>query len=147
MLDPFTLTGERKLISTPTYDWEKIGSTPEDEEFHPYVNEGPFCINYNGDVYLAYSASGSWGDGYCIAFMKLIGNDPLDINSWHKYDELTLCSNELVKGSGHCCIINDENEYKVFFHAWSKDEEHVIQSTVELWEGILVIEEGKIKIV
>jgi GH43 family beta-xylosidase len=147
MLDPFTLTGERKLITTPTFDWEKVGSTPEDEEYNPYVNEGPFCINYNNELYLAYSAAGSWCDGYCMAFMKLTGNNPLDINAWHKYDKFTLRDNELVKGSGHCCILKENEEYKVFFHAWSKNEEHVTQSTVELWEGSLIIDKGDIKII
>lgn len=147
MLDPFTLTGERKLLTTPIFDWEKIGSTPEDEEYHPYVNEGPFCFTFNDEVYLAYSASGSWCDGYCMAFMKLEGSNPLNVESWHKYDNYALRDNELVKGSGHCSIIKDDNEYKMFFHAWSKDEQNVTQSTVELWEAKLVMEEGTIKIV
>lgn len=147
MLDPFTLTGERKLISTPTFDWEKVGSTPEDQEYNPYVNEGPFCVEINNNVYLAYSAAGSWCDGYCIAFMKLNGNDPLDINCWKKYENLTLSKNGLVKGSGHCCILKENNDYKVFFHAWNKNEERVIQSTVELWEGKLLIEDDKIEII
>ena len=147
MVDPFTLTGERVLLTTPEYDWEKVGSTPEDQEYNPYVNEGPFCVDYNGEVYMAYSAAGSWCDGYCIAFMKLVGDNPLDVKCWKKYDNYTLRDNDLVKGAGHCCIIKDNDEYKVFFHGWSKNEERVIHSTVELWEGKLVIEEDNIQII
>ena len=55
MSDPFTIQGNRVMISTPTYDWEKIGD--------PDVNEAPQILkNTTGRVFLVYSASGCWND-------------------------------------------------------------------------------------
>ncbi len=125
----------------------KNGSTPEDVEGKPYINEGPFALVSDNNLYLAYSTSGYWCVGYCIAFLKLNGNNPLDAKDWIKYDNYTLRDNELAKGCGHCCILKDEDDYRVFFHAWEVKEDNLILSNVELWEGKLIIEANNIKIV
>ncbi|RCH55100.1 hypothetical protein DJ568_07875 [Mucilaginibacter hurinus] len=75
MSNPWTITGERHMISEPTYDWEKVG----------LVNEGPEILkNAAGDVFLIYSASGCWTDEYKLGMMKLTGTDPLQQDSWTK---------------------------------------------------------------
>ena len=146
MKDPFTLSSERVLISTPEYDWEKIGCTPEDVEGKPYINEGPFAFLNDGILYLAYSASGSWDTGYCIAFMKLVGDNPLDKNCWCKYDKPVLSRNEFVKGAGHCSIIEEYNKKIVFFHAWDVNCQEIRWNTVSLWQAELIINGDEISI-
>jgi len=141
--DPCTLSSERVMISTPTYEWEKIGCTPEDVEGKPYINEGPFAFVYNNELYLAYSASGSWDKGYCISFLKLIGNDPLLKENWYKYDKPTLSSNDLVVGAGHPSIIDEDDKKIIFFHGWKKECEKIAWNTVSTWMGELELVDGR----
>jgi GH43 family beta-xylosidase len=68
MKDPLSIEGPRSLISSPEYDWERVGK--------PWVNEGPQVLERDGDVFIIYSASGSWTDNYCLGQLKLIGGDP-----------------------------------------------------------------------
>src|SRR5258708_2399196 len=73
MSDPVTLQGKRVMISSPTQPWEKAGAPP-------IVNEGPEAlINPSGQLFLTYSASGCWTDGYCLGLLTLRpGGDPLN---------------------------------------------------------------------
>jgi GH43 family beta-xylosidase len=144
MSDPFTISSERVMISTPTYDWEKIACTPEDEEGAPFINEGPFAFYHNNELYLAYSGSGSWDIGYCIAFLKLTGNDPLDANNWYKFDKPVLSCNDIVKGAGHCSIIDDNGKKLVFFHGWDVNCETIMWNTVDTWVGELIFDGDEI---
>jgi GH43 family beta-xylosidase len=139
MSDPYTISSERVLISTPDYEWEKIGCTPEDTEGKPYINEGPFAFYHNEQLHLAYSASGSWDTRYCIAFMKLVGDNLLDKDNWYKYDEPVLSQNEFVKGAGHCSIIDDDGKKLIFFHGWDINCKEIRWNTVDTWVGELII--------
>ena len=147
MSDPCTISSERVMISTPVYEWEKVGCTPEDVEGKPYINEGPFAFFHNDELYVAYSASGSWGIGYCIAFLKLIGTDLLSPESWLKYDKPVLSCNDYVKGAGHCSILEEDNKKMIFFHAWDSECQDIRWNTVGTWCGELIIKNGEIKIV
>ena len=77
--DPVTVTGHRVLISAPTLPWERQGAPPA-------VNEGPEAlINPAGQLFLTYSASGCWTDGYCLGLLTLRpGGDPLNAADWTK---------------------------------------------------------------
>ena len=79
--DPVTISGQRVMISSPTYSWEKMGSNPL-----PTVNEGPEAlINPNGQLFLTFSASGCWTDNYCLGLLTLrAGGDPLNPADWSK---------------------------------------------------------------
>src|SRR5690606_34878583 len=79
MSNPWTLEGERVLISEPEYEWEKVG----------LVNEGPAALkNEQGDVFLSYSASGCWTDSDAIGLMRLKDNsDPLNPADWVKSED------------------------------------------------------------
>ncbi len=81
MANPWTLEGERVMISTPTYEWEKIGA--------PDVNEGPEVIkNNSGRVFMTFSASGCWTDDYSIGLLTLKeGGDPMNPADWTKSPE------------------------------------------------------------
>ena len=76
MSDPCTIDSERVMLSTPQYYWEKVGE--------PHVNEGPTVLQHCGNTFLTYSASGSWTDSYCLGMLTLVGEDPMDPDSWEK---------------------------------------------------------------
>ena len=80
MSNPWTIEGNRFLISSPTYDWEKLGIPDVD------VNEGPQILkNAAGRVFLTYSASGCWNDDYSLGMLTLKdGSDPLIASNWTK---------------------------------------------------------------
>ena len=70
--DPWTIEGNRVMISTPAYGWEMNGAPPA-------VNEGPEILkNAAGKIFLIYSASGCWTDDYALGMLSLKdGGDPL----------------------------------------------------------------------
>ena len=109
-----TSDGARYLISEPTLDWERLGSSQ---------NEGP-CVTFapDGTPVLMYSASYSGSDGYCIAYLKLVGNDPLVRESWEKCAE-PLMETELTQkdviSPGHNSVVKspDGTEDWIVYHA------------------------------
>lgn len=68
---------ERHCISEPTNIWEIDGGTAQNEG--PAVTFAP-----DGTPILFYSGSYSGGDNYCIAYLKLEGDNILDGDSWVK---------------------------------------------------------------
>lgn len=77
MRNPWTIEGERVLISVPTYSWERIDS--------PDVNEGPEVVRNGNRVFITYSASGCWTDDYAIGLLSLkAGGDPMHPGDWIK---------------------------------------------------------------
>jgi GH43 family beta-xylosidase len=79
MQDPWTISGNRVMISSPTYSWEKLGAPPA-------INEGPEgLINSTGKLFITYSASGCWTDDYSLGLLTLReGGDPLNAADWTK---------------------------------------------------------------
>ncbi|WP_229070088.1 family 43 glycosylhydrolase [Actinoplanes sp. DH11] len=75
MTNPWTLTGSRARLSSPTLSWER--------QTHP-VNEGPEPLYRNGKVMVVYSASACWGPDYKLGMLTLTGTDPMNINHWTK---------------------------------------------------------------
>lgn len=78
MSDPMTISSERVKISSPTYNWEKVGS--------PLVNEGPQVLqNPTGDLFITFSASGCWTDAYSLGLLRLKKDgDPMNAAHWTK---------------------------------------------------------------
>lgn len=144
MESPTKLSGERYLISTPDRDWERLGATGEEES--PFINEGPYAVYLDGELYVLYSGSGSWCEDYCIAYLKLTGNDPLDAGSWTKCEKPILSINYELKGAGHPSVVEREGKYEIFFHAWSKEETNVIWNRVYAYMGNLFVKNGNLEI-
>jgi GH43 family beta-xylosidase len=94
--DPWTVKGQRVLLSKPEYPWEKVGDLkPRDPDANPGlnlfdpvhvdVNEGPAILRRNGRVFLVYSAGGCWTDSYALGMLTAGESaDPLDPASWRK---------------------------------------------------------------
>lgn len=114
MSNPWTIDGERVLLSTPQYSWEKHGAA---------INEGPAVIkNAKGEVFLTFSGSGYWTDDYCLGLMKLKpGGDPMNRADWIKYPDPVLTRNDAgsVYGPGHNGFFKspDGREDWIIYHA------------------------------
>lgn len=144
MKNPYELESDRVKISTPEYEWEKRGSTGEPES--PLINEGAYTFEINGDVYMTYSAAGSWCKDYCIAALKLEGDDPLNPEAWVKYKNPIISGNDVVQGAGHCSVVCEDGKNHVFFHAWDKTEENIVWNTVSVWHGLLNVTGNELEI-
>lgn len=115
MKDPWTIEGTRVMISTPTFDWEKLGT--------PDVNEGPEIIkNPSGKVFLTFSASGCWNDDYAIGLLTLKdGGNPLNATDWTKTPTPVFTKNPSASayGPGHNSFFKsrDGTEDWIMYHA------------------------------
>ncbi len=99
---PYRLKTVQVLLTTPDYDWERVGF---------WVNEGPAVIKRNGKIFLTYSASDT-GVAYCMGMLTMEEeNDPLDPRSWKKERYPVLRSDESrgLYGPGHNSFTKDED--------------------------------------
>ncbi len=126
MKDPWTIEGERVLISAPTFGWERIGdlNNPNDVP-HLDVNEGPEILKHGDKLYLIYSASACWTDSYALGMLTAnVDADLLDTSSWIKSNEpvFTQSSENGVYGPGHNSFFKspDGKEDYILYHANSE---------------------------
>jgi GH43 family beta-xylosidase len=114
--NPWTITGNRVMISSPTYAWEKNGGPT-------YVNEGPEILkNAAGKIFLTYSASGCWTDDYCLGMLSLKqGGDPINPADWTKNPTpvFTKKPSANAYGPGHNSFFKskDGTEDWILYHA------------------------------
>ena len=122
MSNPWTISGERVCLSRPELDWEKRDQPP--------INEGPETLWHNGKLFIIYSASGAWGDDYCLGQLQWNGGDVLNPRSWTKKPTPVFSSTKTVFGPGHCSFVKspDGKEDWIVYHAhvrqgsgWSRD--------------------------
>lgn len=102
METPWKLSSEQVTLSTPDYDWERVGF---------WVNEGPAVIKHGDRIYVTYSASAT-GACYCMGLLSIdAGADLLDRNAWKKDREPVFKSvrEAGIFGPGHNCFVKDEN--------------------------------------
>jgi GH43 family beta-xylosidase len=75
MTNPWTIEGTPTRISTPTYDWERIGHE---------VNEGPAVLVRNGYIFVTYSASAT-DENYAMGMLTAsASSNLLSAASWSK---------------------------------------------------------------
>lgn len=101
MENGYTLKTVQVLLTTPDYDWERIGF---------WVNEGPGVVKRNGKLYLTYSASET-GVDYCVGMLTADENaDLLDPKSWTKERYPVLRTDDALEiyGPGHNSFTKDE---------------------------------------
>lgn len=92
MKNPWTLEGERVMLSRPEYSWERQWVNPDGSRtaYPIYVNEAPqmFRSKDGKTLILYYSASGCWFPYYCVGMLTAdAGADLLNPASWHKADK------------------------------------------------------------
>lgn len=116
MENGYTLKTVQVLLTTPDYDWERIGF---------WVNEGPGTIKNNGKIFLTYSAAET-GAAYCVGMLEADENsDLLDPKSWDKsrYPVLKTSEEHGIYGPGHNSFTKDENGNDIIvYHARTEAE-------------------------
>ncbi len=116
METPWKLKTAQVLLSSPSYDWERVGF---------WVNEGPFALIRNGKVFLTYSASET-GVDYCVGLLSAdVDADLLDPSAWTKSRKPVLCSDPArqIYGPGHNCFtVDDEGNDVMVYHARTETE-------------------------
>lgn len=114
MSNPWTVSSEKMVIATPTYNWEKSGNP---------INEGPqVLVNPEGRVFVVYSGSGYWVDGYCLGLLELKDNgDPMRPSDWTKKSQPVFSMNAVsgTFGPGHNGFFKspDGTEDWIIYHA------------------------------
>ncbi|NLS25195.1 Extracellular exo-alpha-(1-_5)-L-arabinofuranosidase [Sphingomonas sp. S2M10] len=97
MANPWTLTGPETTVARPDRAWERQGGRQ--------IVEGPeFLQGPKGTLYLTYSGSACWSDGYALGLLRApAGSDPLDAAAWTKAAEpiLSTTPSEGVFAPGH----------------------------------------------
>lgn len=111
MQDPWTIAGQRVLISTPELPWER--------QNHPLINEGPTALYHGNKTFIVYSASGSWANHYCLGLLTLTGKDPLQKTSWTKSPRPVFAGTPSVTSPGHASFTKspDGTEDWIVYHA------------------------------
>ncbi|WP_318619277.1 glycoside hydrolase family 43 protein [Priestia megaterium] len=112
MKNPWTLTGEQVCLTTPEYDWERIGFL---------VNEGAAILKKNGKIFLSYSASAT-DFNYCMGLLIADENsDLMNPKSWKKEPLPVFKTNEDngQYGPGHnsFTISEDGKQDVMVYHA------------------------------
>ncbi len=112
MSNPWTLIGENVILTYPEYDWEKQGM---------HVNEGAVILKRNGKIFLVYSGSACWEDGYAIGMLTASENSNLlDPDSWTKSAEPVFEKSveNGVYGPGHNSFVQskDGSEDWIVYH-------------------------------
>lgn len=126
MKNPWTLEGERVMLSKPEYNWERQWVNPDGSRtaYPIYVNEAPqmFHSKDNKTLILYYSASGCWSPYYCVGMLTADADaDLLNPASWHKADKPVFYSSpqDSIWGPGSVSFVPspDETEWYVLYHA------------------------------
>lgn len=116
MKSPYELDTVQVLLTTPDYEWERVGI---------WVNEGPAVLKRNGKIFVTYSASDT-GIYYCMGMLSAdMDADLLDPLSWKKerYPVLTSDESLNIYGPGHNSFTIDENGNDIcVFHARTEKE-------------------------
>ncbi len=116
MESPYQLKSVQVLLTTPDYDWERVGF---------WVNEGPSVLKRDGKIFMTYSASET-GVAYCMGMLTADEHaDLLDPLSWHKERYPVLKSDESagIYGPGHNCFTVDEEGNDILvYHARTETE-------------------------
>ena len=111
MENPCKLKTVQVLLTTPDYDWERIGF---------WVNEGPAVIHHDGKIYMTYSASET-GAAYCMGMLSISEDaDLLDPAMWKKerYPVLETNAEKGIYGPGHNSFTEDEQGNPIMvYHA------------------------------
>lgn len=114
MSNPWTISGERALLSTPTHKWEG------------WINEGPQVLQRNGKIFVIYSANASWTERYCLGLLTFNGGDVMNPADWTKSDAPVFRKNaDKKKGAyciGHCSFTQSPDGLEDWIVYHGKDD-------------------------
>ena len=113
------------MISVPNQPWEQV---PYGRPIRLATNEGPEqLINpKTGQNFVLYSAARVNTPFYCIGMLELVGNDPMQYQSWRKHNENCVFHQNTVAGiygTGHASYTTspDGTESYIVYHALTTD--------------------------
>ncbi len=120
MINPWTISGERTLISSPVNFWEKVGWA---------VNEAPVALQNGGKTFIIYSASGGSTPDYCLGMLTNVDGSFLTPSSWKKSQGCVFAKTNTIFGPGHNSFVKspDQKEDWIIYHARN--------SAVHSWSG------------
>ena len=130
MKNPWTLDGERVMLSKPDHVWERQWISPDgNRSAYPiYVNESPqpFRSKDGKKILIYYAASGNWTPYYCTGMLMADASaDLLNPSSWTKSDEPVFSQSpqDSIWGPGGCSFVYspDSTELYMLYHAWYTD--------------------------
>lgn len=112
MSNPWTASGTRRRLSTPTLSWETVGGA---------VNEGAEVIQRNGQTFIVFSASHCSTPEYKLGLLTYNGGDPLNQSSWVKSPNPIFTRNDAGQafGPGHHSFFKspDGTQDWIVYHA------------------------------
>lgn len=116
MESPVKLKTVQVLLTTPDYDWERVGF---------WVNEGPAVLKRNGRIFVTFSASAT-GACYCMGLLTADQSaDLLDPRSWRKERFPVLCTDAKkgIYGPGHNSFsVAEDGSDLLVYHARPYEE-------------------------
>ena len=102
MSTPWSIAGERRLISRPEHDWETSVAA---------INEGPEVLRgADGKLFIVYSADASWTNAYKMGVLEWTGDDVMDPAAWTKRPT------PIFSGGGHGCFVETSSGTHVVYH-------------------------------
>jgi GH43 family beta-xylosidase len=110
MSNPWTIAGNRVLLSAPVEPWER---GPELD-----LQEGPELLRHGDDVFIVYSTRDSWLKEYALGQLRLRDSTaPMDPRSWEKSGPV-FTGNARVFGVGHASFTTsaDSAEHWIVYH-------------------------------
>ncbi|KAI0169997.1 glycoside hydrolase family 43 protein [Hypoxylon sp. FL1284] len=124
MSDPWTVNStllERRIISVPNEPWEQV---PYGRPIRLATNEGPQQLTNptTGQNFVIYSAARVNTPFYCLGMLELVGNDPMEYQSWRKHTHGCVFHQNTVAGvygTGHASFVTspDDSEHYIVYHA------------------------------
>lgn len=120
MTNPWTVEGDRVLLSSPEYEWEKYGGN---NVITPGINEGPqILVNSTGKVFVVYSGSSFLSDNYALGLLALKEDgDPMKVEDWtkHRKPVFSMNAESGAFGPGHNGFFKspDGTEDWIIYHA------------------------------
>ncbi len=116
MKSPVELAGPRvRLCENDDFPWEFT----EDDGNGRGLNEAPQVLTNEGRTFVTYSCGASWLPTYKLGLLELMGDDPLDPNSWVKTSQPVFESTPQTYGVGHSCFVWSPDGKKLWhvYHA------------------------------
>jgi GH43 family beta-xylosidase len=126
MSNPWTVVGERVLLSKPELEWETHGDLDDPNDVpHVNVNEGPQILRRGNKLNLIYSASGCWTEYYALGMLTTDASaNIMDSSSWkkHQYPVFQRSEENGVYAPGHNSFFKspDGKEDWILYHANDK---------------------------
>jgi len=128
MENPWTVSSERVMISSPELEWERQWINPNGSRsaYPIFVNENPeaFLSPDGSRIFVAYSASGIWTVYQSLGLLSApLSADLLDARSWTKSREPLFTPDKVGHpSSGNICVLTmaDGSTQVVYEAKWPR---------------------------